>query len=396
MIREIQLRGFKRFQDERLPLAPLTVLTGFNCGGKSSAMQSLLLLHHAAAEGIGGAPAVNTVALNAPGLALGDLGAVRNETAREDTFTLGLTMGGANVAWTLGWPTWRSESLAVPVQRIALNGRAQDAKVPGDLPFAPTWLREDAGALSILEALARLRFVPADRLGPAETYPLDDPARHETPGPRAERTFGNLVWRDLDPLPVPALCHASDAARTIRRQAEAWLSELFPGTSLEPRRAAHANLLTLGIRTCEELGFHRPQNVGFGVTYVLPLILSLLTARAGDVVLFENPEAHLHPRAQARLARFCAKAAAAGIQVILETHSDHVLNGVRVAVHAGQIPPDDVSILFFGGPSAQPGEVFSQIRVDRRGRLDQWPTGFFDETDQLLDRLLEPPGTGAS
>ncbi|WP_437533333.1 AAA family ATPase [Sorangium sp. KYC3313] len=395
MIREVVLRGFKRFQDERLPLAPLTMLTGFNSGGKSSVMQSLLLLHHAAAHGFDGVTSASTVALNAPGLSLGDLGAVRNETAREDTFTLGIRSGETNVAWTLGWPQLRSDSLAVPVQQIALNGAARQAEVRGEMPFAPSWLRDDTGASSLLKNLARLRFVPADRLGPSETYPLDDPERHDTPGPRAERTFGNLLWRDLDPLPVPALCHSSDPAQTLRRQTEAWLSELFPGTTLEPRTVAHANLITLGIRTSEELGFHRPQNVGFGVTYVLPLILTLLMASAGDTVLFENPEAHLHPRAQARLARFCAKAAAAGIQVILETHSDHVLNGARVAVHSGQIAPEDVSILFFGGPSAPPGEVFSQIRVDRRGRLDQWPAGFFDETDHLLDRLLEPPGTGA-
>lgn len=126
------------------------------------------------------------------------------------------------------------------------------------------------------------------------------------------------------------------------------------------------------------------------------MILALLTAKAGDIVLLENPEAHLHPRAQARLARFCAKAASAGIQVILETHSDHVLNGVRVAVHGGQIPPEDVSILFFGGPSAPPGEIFSHIRVKRSGQLDQWPEGFFDETNHLLDRLLEPQGKDAS
>jgi predicted ATPase len=126
------------------------------------------------------------------------------------------------------------------------------------------------------------------------------------------------------------------------------------------------------------------------VTYVLPLILALLTAREGDLVLLENPEAHLHPRAQSRLARFCAKAAAAGIQVVLETHSDHVLNGVRVAVHAGQVPPEDLSILFFRGPTAPPGDVFLRIPIDRRGRLENWPSGFFDETDHLLDRLMRP------
>jgi predicted ATPase len=196
---------------------------------------------------------------------------------------------------------------------------------------------------------------------------------------------------------VPALRHADAATpNTLLHQVEAWLSDLFPGTVLEPRTVPHANLLTLGIRTSNANSFHRPHNVGFGLTYALPMIIAILTASAGDVVLLENPEAHMHPRAQARIARLCAKAAAAGIQMILETHSDHIVNGVRVAVHAGQIPPEDVSILFFGGPTAEPGKVFSHIRVNRQGRLDDWPAGFFDETDNLLDRLLAPVDTGAS
>ena len=394
MIRELHLQGFKRYQDERIPLAPLTVLTGFNSGGKSSAMQALLLLHQAASDGVENASTGNTVALNAPGLTLGDLGTVRNETAQEDTFLLGLTTEKTSVAWTLGWPQLPSDSLAVPVSRIDLNGTAITSTKAGDLAFAPSALRDDPGAKAALDALARLQFVPADRVGPAETYPLDDPARHATPGPRAERTFGNLLSRDIEVL--PALCHASDQAQTVRRQAEAWLSELFTKTTLDPLQVKNANLLTLGIRTSEDLGFHRPQNVGFGVTYALPLILALLTAKVGDIVLLENPEAHLHPRAQARLARFCAKAAAAGIQVIIETHSDHVLNGIRVAVHGAQIAPADVSILFFGGPSAAPGEIFSHITVNRSGQLSEWPAGFFDETDHLLDRLLEPTGEAVS
>nr|WP_275939108.1 DUF3696 domain-containing protein [Polyangium spumosum] len=152
--------------------------------------------------------------------------------------------------------------------------------------------------------------------------------------------------------------------------------------------------MTLGVRTNAELRFHRPSNVGFGITYVLPVIISLLMAEPGDIVMLENPEAHLHPRAQSRVARLCAKAAAAGVQVIVESHSDHVLNGVRVAVHGGEIAPDDVSVLFFAAPSKEPKASVEHIRVDRRGRLDGWPEGFFDEGDRLLDRLLEPVGSG--
>jgi len=354
-------------------------------------MQSLLLLHHAIATGIERVSAIRTVALNAPGLSLGELGTVVNETASIRTFSIGVTTRNAAIEWTLGADGWPRDSLAVPVMKIVVNGEQHSVATPGEMPVVPEMVLRNEDARSLVQALFRLRFVPADRLGPAETYPLDDPARHRTPGPRAERTFGNLHWMGSEPLPVSALRHPDgEVPPTIARQVEAWLGELFPGVVLQPSKVTDANLLTLGIRTNKENSFHRPQNVGFGVTYALPLVIAILTAHEGDVVLLENPEAHLHPRAQARLGRLCAKAAAAGVQVVVETHSDHVLNGARVAVHAGIISPDDVSILFFNGPMADEDALVTHIRTDRAGRLDQWPHGFFDEGDHLLDRLLEP------
>ena len=75
----------------------------------------------------------------------------------------------------------------------------------------------------------------------------------------------------------------------------------------------------------------RPTNMGFGVSYALPVITAGLLAPAGSLLVVENPEAHLHPAGQSRVGRFLAHLAASGVQVVAETHSDHVLNGVRLA-----------------------------------------------------------------
>ena len=77
---------------------------------------------------------------------------------------------------------------------------------------------------------------------------------------------------------------------------------------------------------------YRPTSVGFGIAYVLPVLVALLSANEKYMVIIENPEAHLHPRGQVAMGELIARAAAAGVQVIVETHSDHVLNGVRLAV----------------------------------------------------------------
>lgn len=371
MIRNLHLKAFRRFADQRLPFAPLTLLTGLNSGGKSSVFQSLLLLRMEARSRAD--VDERLVPLNDPVLTLGNRNTAVSEITAGDSFWLSLKSEDASIDWSFGGHTSRADGLAVPCSSRE-TGPAE-------------------AVAALRRSLRDLRHVPADRLGPSETYPLDDPQRHESPGPRAQLAFGALIHESGEDLREPALRHPDELhfQQTFNKQVEAWLGTLFPGVVLAPRRVDYANLMTLGIRTNEAFEFHRPACVGFGITYVLPVVISLLLARKGDVVLIENPEAHLHPRAQSRIGRLCARAAAAGVQVCLESHSDHVLNGVRVAVHGGHLAPEDVSILYFGSSMTEATAHVQPIRVDRGGRLDPWPEGFFDESDHLLEQLLQPP-----
>ena len=78
---------------------------------------------------------------------------------------------------------------------------------------------------------------------------------------------------------------------------------------------------------------YRATNVGFGLSYTLPVIVALL-APAGALCLIENPESHLHPKGQTKLAELAVRASRAGVQVFVETHSDHFMDGVRIAVRS--------------------------------------------------------------
>src|SRR4029079_13492459 len=100
----------------------------------------------------------------------------------------------------------------------------------------------------------------------------------------------------------------------------------------------------------------RPTNIGFGVTYALPIIVAGLLAAPGSLFLVENPEAHLHPAGQSRIGRFLATLAAAGVQVIAETHTDPARNGVRLAAAdpAHPLRHDQAIIQFFHGNTAKP------------------------------------------
>ena len=125
-----------------------------------------------------------------------------------------------------------------------------------------------------------------------------------------------------------------------------------------------------------------------------------MTAGFTSIVIIENPEAHIHPRGQAKLGELIARATASGAQVFVETHSDHVINGVRVAVRDGILKPEDVNIAFFERKEQlkdnpvddDDTEIFSVVRnikVDANGALSEYPEDFMDEWNNQLMELMK-------
>lgn len=125
------------------------------------------------------------------------------------------------------------------------------------------------------------------------------------------------------------------------------MQEFFLGCDFRVTPVDGASAVSLCLRSDAKSDFQRPQNVGFGLTQLFPIIVAILAAREGDIILIENPEVHLHPKAQQDVGTLLARVAASGVQVVVETHSDHVLNGVRLAVKSKSIVPADVAIHFF-------------------------------------------------
>ena len=162
------------------------------------------------------------------------------------------------------------------------------------------------------------------------------------------------------------------------------MKTFFTGCTLEVQQVPQANGVTLGMRTSDATDFHRPIHVGFGLTQVLPIIVAAMSAEPGDLLLIENPEVHLHPAAQAIMGGFLSKVAGAGIQVIIETHSDHVLNGIRRAVKGGIVAPEDLAIHFFRHRDTEGDQVITPT-IDQEGDIDVWPEGFFDQVDKDMN-----------
>ncbi len=132
-----------------------------------------------------------------------------------------------------------------------------------------------------------------------------------------------------------------------------------------------------------------PYNLGSGMSYLAKVLILCFLAKPGDVVMIENPEIHLHPRAQSRLGEFFAFMAGKGIQLVIETHCEHLLSSLRYQVYKDRLRSDDV-ILYYKADDKTP---FEQLRISKNGRYMNregkqcgFPKGFFDvSVDQLME-----------
>lgn len=281
--------------------------------------------------------------------------------------------------WSFQAPDRRS--MALELADVYVNGQAID--LTGEI----RWLLPvtQLGDCSVVNQLRRLSWLSAERMGPRELLPLLDEQHHRQVGMRGELAAGLLYWQESEPVAQQLLIQ--DEPITLFHQVRAWMRHFFPGCDLQILPIEGASVISLRLRSDSKSDFQRPQNVGFGLTQLFPILVEVLSSRSGDMVIVENPEVHLHPRAQQEIGVLLAKVASTGVQVIVETHSDHVLNGVRLAVKCGRsVDAEQVKIHFFSrGEDSAPQRL--SPKIDAKGRLDQWPQGFFDQFDKALSEL---------
>jgi predicted ATPase len=130
-------------------------------------------------------------------------------------------------------------------------------------------------------------------------------------------------------------------------------------------------------------------NVGVGVSQLLPVLLSCLLAEPGSLVLLEQPELHLHPAAQQLLGDFLLACARSGRQLIVETHSEHLIG--RLRLHAAEDETDETVNLFkIVFSELEDGQTkATTVEANRYGGIDEWPRGFFDQGVAETRRILE-------
>jgi len=381
VLTRIDLRHFKCFETLKLPLRPMTLLSGANASGKSSVMQALVLLHQTMREHEWS----SRLMLNGSAVRLGAVADVVDKVhGRRDCGIALVDDDAASYQWEF---EGERDEMSMAVRRAHGETGAGDGwDVDGSQPLHHL-LPAPAGDQSLTSRLRRLTYLTAERLGPRELYAFDDPQLTPVVGPRGEYAVSVLhSGRDVRVLKRLAI---DGVPPTRFRQVEARMARFFPGCVLAVEQVPGANAATLGIRISADTDFHRPVHTGFGLTQVLPVVVASLSADEDDLLLIENPEVHLHPAGQAAMGEFLSEVAAAGVQVVIETHSDHILNGIRRAVKGGMPASGDVALHFFRprleDRDQQGGAQVESPVMDADGNIDSWPDGFFDQFDRDMN-----------
>lgn len=366
MVEYIILKNFKCFDELQVRLAPLTLITGMNGVGKSTLIQSLLLIRQSFVSRYF---QDNYLCLNGDLANLINGEALLYKQAVDESVEIHIEDSENDFIFNV--PQIDSDN---HLQRVEIC--PNDYSKHGLFLFGNDFV-----------------YLNAERLAPQMDYKLMNPLEKNYSrmgnkhGDKAVGVLFDAIDKVSD-LTIPAL--KAEAVSTLRLgdNVSAWMSYIM-GTKITAKveKVNSEDLrLTYTMGDVAKENVFSPLNSAFGYSYLLPIVTAVLTAKKNGGVLLENPEAHLHPAAQFRLGVFLAMASEQGIQLVVETHSDHLLNGIRVAAKEKKISSDNVAILYF---SVRDGVHDAQrIVLNEDGELDRWPQGFFDEWEKALDTLI--------
>lgn len=372
MITELHIQNFKSHGNTLLPLAPLTLLTGVNGSGKSSVIQSLLLLRQSYKKQRLG----EALILNDDLCSIGTGKDAIFQSADENFIQFALKLDQKKYAW-----------------------KFSSSENKDFLPIIEEILTTEKNALAFFNLLhlslfnINFQYLSAGRL-PELKYERNDLAVENDRQISLKNGYGELIAQFLyhygeKEKVNPSLQHANSKFEELIHQVTAWEREISPNVNVLPKKIGESFTIHYSFDR-DILGSTDPfttENVAFGLTYALPVVTALLSAKPGSLLLIENPEAHLHPRGQSKLSELIALAAQSGVQVIVETHSDHIFNGVLKAVAAGKVEKENVKVHFFELDKTNTS-VSTEIQFSDKGRILNPQKGFFDQFDDDLDILL--------
>ena len=359
-------------------MKPLTLISGVNNVGKSSVLQSLLLMRQTYKKGRLGIG----LDLNKPLVSLGVGNDILYKLAKEPIMSIEINTDFTNYSFRYDVGQALNDSFIPAVeQRLELKSISTDALFNNDF-----------------------QYLSASRLAGVSDYPLASyevnierqislaNGQGELLGNflhtyRAEPTF-NYITMGVDDEPIALL-----------DQVVYWERLISAGITIDVQQKPDKTGFNIiygskgqeGKKSIEGL---RAENIGYGVSYSLSVVTALLSAKPGALIMIENPEAHLHPEGQSELARLMCLVAQRGIQVIVETHSDHIVNGVLVNCKRFEkegcgIDRENVSMCYFSGQDEEHAVIYEEVKILQDGQIEYQPKGFFDRVERDRGYLIK-------
>lgn len=391
----LHIKNFKCFYDIDVPINDLTIFTGANGNGKSTTIQALLLLRRTIEHCSKWSndhfvySAINHLNVELNGvycLGLGNSENILPTDYEEPKIELGLKKN--DKSFRIEYNTNKGNEVWITPERIINKDFVY--------PLNPLMFQQ-------------FYYLNAERIGPRISQGIKF---YDYPNVGFQGEFTAQIIADIDSLSTDNR-FTIDENRVLRDKTflkgsrfhhyiNAWLSYILDGVTIEPKKDPETHTARINVDNFYSKGKSIfPTNTGFGISYSLPIIVSCLIAEKGRIIIIENPEAHLHPSAQSKMGYFLGVMANAGIKIIVETHSDHIINGIQIAVAKKKISHKKISINYFLkliksdeelmedivlGIKQQP--IIKSININDKGELSEWPRGFFDQAQIDYVELL--------
>ncbi|WP_421872995.1 AAA family ATPase [Marinoscillum sp.] len=374
-MKQLLINNFKCFRNIEIPINGLTIFAGANGNGKSTAIQSLLFLRrtieHCAKWEDGQyqmlEPGDLRVELNgAYCMSLGTSSGIIPHSSNAKSLSLGFQHED------------KAFMVDYEVEDNKLWLKPSNVKGGDTLKDDPLFYQE-------------FYYLNAERIGPrlSQTIQFYDFPNTGFKGEFVAQLIGDAESNYSFKVDELRRNQNSKSPR-LEQQVNAWLDYLMPGVVVSANYDTETGFAQIKLENKYTRG--RPiisTNIGFGISYVLPVIVTGLIARKGSYMIVENPEAHLHPSAQSKIGQFLAVIAESGVKVIVETHSDHVINGVQIAVADKRASSNIIQTNFFDQLEGSDQPNIEHILLNDRGELSKWPHGFFDQNQVDYRSLIK-------
>ena len=361
MINLLTIKNIKCFEDQQFQFAPLTVLCGANSAGKSTIIQTLLLLRQSYNDDYF---ASNEIALMGVYFSAGHLSDLISHNAKESRLLIQVD----NIPFIIDLNKLDKESYRM---RFRTNDSYDHSLFSGDFVY-----------------------LCAERLGPRNSYDVRFDSKRLNMGIYGEYAMAEFVKGASTSARNQQLAkYYTDSSRpadtddiTLEVAVKTVMRKISPGFDINYQSHQTVDKVSNGFSSSTTKTSVRPVNTGFGVSYVFPIVVGAFCLSQGSTFIVENPEVHLHPHAQSELAQFLAALSRTGVQVIVETHSDHIINGIRL--YAKSHPDASNEIVINSISRQDSAKPVKFISIDRDGNLSDVHPGFFDQAENDLLRLF--------